>query len=247
MDSQLPNPKRALRVEWWIISAILALVIISMLAIWQPWRRLDPNARTVQVTGQATVQEVPDQFVFNPVYQFKNSNLQAALDELTKKSNDVVAQLKKLGVADKDIKTNSDGYAYPQYIDGSASPTYSLRITVTTTDKDIAQKVQNYLLTTAPTGQVSPQVSFSEQKRKQVETQARDQATKDARTKAERTAQNLGFSLGAVKSVDDGAGFSDGGIVPLNEDKRTSGTQSLTVQPGQNDLSYSLRVTYFVQ
>lgn len=245
MDSLQPK-NRGLILDYRVICVVLLVVIAGMLAFWRPWEG-NPD-RTVEVTGQATVTAVPDEFVFYPTYEFKNANREAALAALTAKSSDVVAKLKELGVADDAIKTNADGYDYPTYKEGDTStPTYTLRLTVTLGDKDQAQKVQDYLLTTTPTGSVSPQATFSDKKRAELENQARDQATKDARTKAEQSARNLGFSLGQVKTVNDGAGF---GTLPFRGNVAADiavAPESLTIQPGENELTYTVTVTYFVR
>lgn len=221
--------------------------------MWKPWEgRVSSSSRTIDVTGQATVKAEPDQFVFYPYYEFKNSNKEQALVQLKNKSSELTAKLKELGVAEADIKTNSDGYdKYYFAPESNGTPTYTLRFEITLQDKDKTQKVQDYLLTTAPSGTVSPQYTFSEVKRKELESQAREQATKDARTKAEQSAKNLGFSIGKVKSVSDGAGF--GGVQPMYATDSVStrsigqNESSLVVQPGQNELSYNVSVTYFVK
>ena len=237
-----------LSIDLRIVVVGLLLVIIAMVAIWQPWMPKGDD-RTVQVTGTSKVTAVPDEFVFSPVYQFVNSDKQVALNQVSSKSDEIVKKLKELGVKDQDIKTNSSGYDYQLYkSDGSTNTTYSLSLTITVSDKDLAQKVQDYLVTTAPYGAVTPQADFSDGKRTQLENQARDLATKDARAKAEQSAKNLGFSLGPVKTVDDGAGF--GGIAyPMAASMQAtdSSMKQLTLQPGQNELNYTVTVTYFVR
>lgn len=232
-----------------VVIAILVLIILAMIAMWRPWEVKDPD-RTIVVTGQSTLKAAPDEFVFYPAYDFKNTNKQTALSELTKKSDDIVSKVKALGVEENSIKINSDGYDYPIYRNNDTSvPVYTLRLTITAGNKELAQKVQDYLVTTSPTGAVSPQATFSDAKRKELESKARDEATKDARSKAEQSAKNLGFGLSSVKNVNDGAGF--GGVTPFARDGDTAAsapeTQKLTVQPGENDLSYSVTVTYFVR
>jgi uncharacterized protein YggE len=160
-----------------------------------------------------------------------------------------VAKLKQLGVADKDIKTNSGGWSYPKYDSNYSTATYTLSLTITVGTDTLAQKVQDYLLTTSPSGTISPQANFSDQKRKQIEDQARDTASKDARKKAEQSAKNLGFKLAAVKTVNDGAGFD--GIYPAagyaTDQKDAAGRSSLTIQPGENDLTYTVTVAYYIK
>jgi uncharacterized protein YggE len=250
-----PNKRLSISFSPWLIVVLLILAIGAMLLFWKPWEaQIKADTRTTEVTGTATLKAEPDEYTFYPTYEFKDADKDAALMELTKKSEAIVAELKRLGVSDNQIKTNSSGYSQGLYfpvVSTDGSTTYSLSLTVTIGDKELAQKVQDYLVTTSPTGAVSPQATFSTAKQKELESQARDQATKDARSKAEQSAKNLGFKLAQVKSVTDGAGF--GGPIPLYsrgaaEDSIAAGAPSqLDIQPGENDLSYSVTVVYFIK
>jgi hypothetical protein len=249
MEHQKTNQLN-LRLDYRVIALLLVAVIAAMLFVWKPWQdTISANSRTIEVTGESKLTATPDEFMFYPSYQFKNNDKQAALSELTAKSNEVVAKLKELGVAEKKIKTDASGYDFPIHTEGSA-PTYTLTLTVTINDSELAQKVQDYLVTTTPSGSVSPQANFSDEKRKELENRARDKATKEARAKAEQSAKNLDFSLGAVKSVQDSAGF--GGNRPYATGANDAVTMidkasPLTIQPGENELQYSVTVTYFVK
>jgi uncharacterized protein YggE len=252
MDTNAPAKRsKGFVLDYRVVIGILLAVIIGMLIIWKPWEpQIDAKTRTVSVTGQAKVTATPDEFVFTPVYQFKNADRDVALSELSKKSDGVVKELKQLGVADNKIKTNSSGYDYPVYNkEDSSVPTYSLSLTITVDNKDLAQKVQNYLLTTSPTGSVSPQYTFSDAKRKELESKARDEATKDARSKAEQSAKNLGFTIGDIKTVNDGFNFGayarDG--IAGGAGSTDSSSAELKLQPGENDLTYQVSVVYFVK
>lgn len=242
-----------LSLDYRIIVLMLLAVIGGMLFTWKPWDAARNNStRTIEVTGEAKISAEPDEFVFYPSYEAKNADKQVAINELGKKSEELVAKLKGLGVSDAKIKTDSSGYGggdtYPGYPEKQQDPTYTLRLTVTVGTRELAQKVQDYLVTTAPSGAVSPQPSFSDAKRKQLEGQARDNATKEARAKADQSARNLGFKVGSVKSVVDGVGF--GGITPLQRAEKSdaaTATPQLSVQPGENELQYSVTVVYFVK
>ncbi len=233
-----------------VIVVLLLLVIAGMLALWRPWEATSSSDQTIEVTGEATLTDSPDEFVFYPSYEFKNADKTAALAAMTEKSGAIVAKLKELGVPDSKIKTNSSNYDYPVYYfeDKAQEPTYTLQLTITLSSLEEAQKIQDYLVSTTPSGAVSPQASFSDAKRKELESKARDEATKDARSKADQMAKNLGFKVGKVKTVTDGSGF---GIMPYAErgalDTAVSSSTSLAVQPGENELSYSVTVTYFLR
>lgn len=246
-----PKQKPRFNLDLKIVVVILLLVIVAMLILWKPWVGSSAGDRTIEVTGTATVKAEPDEYVFNPSYEFSSTDKDKALKDLTAKSDVVVAELKKLGVADSKIKTNAADYGrgyFPVVEDGQS--TYSLSLTVTVTNKELAQKVQDYLVTTSPSGQVTPLPNFSTTKQKELEAQARTEAEKDARAKAEQSAKNIGFKLGKVKSISDATGFGD--VVPLRQTD-SSGQDALvapaqlTLQPGENELSYSVTAVYYIK
>jgi len=257
IDPTTPPAKRSFSMDLKTLLLILIAVALGFL-VFDRLHRSDTVAgeeRTISVTGEATLHETPDEFVFYPSYQFKNADKNAALAELTKKSDEVVAELKKLGVADDKIKTSTSGGSYgPIYYDDTTSKdvAYTLQLTITATSNSQAQKVQDYLAGTGPTGQVSPQPNFSDAKRKSLEAKARDQATQEARSKADQSAKNLGFKVDKVKSVDDGTGFG-GGTVLRNDAQAVapmaagSASPALTVQPGLNDIRYTVTVVYTIK
>jgi uncharacterized protein YggE len=246
----LPS-NRKLLVDLRLVTAVLFVVVVLALCVWRPWNNTGTDARTVTVNGEATITAAPDEFVFYPNYQFKNASRDVALADMTKKSEEIVAGLKKVGISEDKIKTNSGGNAYPLYPEGTADATYSLNLTVTAASQEQAQKVSDYLVTTAPLGSVSPQASFSKNKRKELEAKARDAAAKDARSKADQMGKNLGFKVGKVKTISDDNGF--GIFYPAARDQAGSATSlepsqpKLSVHPGQNDLDYTVKVTYFIR
>ncbi len=240
-----------LKVNPWWLSAVLAAGLVATVLMWHPWTGAKRSADDViKVSGSATLKAEPDEYVFYPSYGFVNPDKAAGLAELTAKSEEVVAGLKKAGVADKDIKTNASGYRdYYYYNQEARTHTYTLQITATTHTRDAAQKAQDYLLTTGPSGAVSPQATFSTAKQKQLEAKGRDQATKEARAKAEQQAKNLGFKVGKVKSVED-SDMGYGGPMPYAMDAKVSSIanqSSLEVRPGENDLTYTVQVTYYIR
>jgi uncharacterized protein YggE len=244
--------KHSFSIDLRVIILLLLLVIGGMIAVWKPWNSATSSDRTVTVTGEATISQEPDEYTFYPTYEFKDTNKDTALASLTKKSEEIVAKLKELGVASSKIKVNADGYDYKLYYfnEDTNQFTYTLRPVAIVGDKEIAQKVQDYLITTSPSGQVSPQAGFSDALQKTVEDKARDEASKDARAKADQSAKNLGFKVSKVKSVSDGTSY--GGIEPyFGRDTVVSSEApkdtSLTIQPGENELVYSVTVVYYIR
>lgn len=233
-----------------VMCAALLIIIAGMLLAWTPWKAAPNNSEVIKVTGETVIKAEPDHYIFYPSYQFKNADKQAAIDAATAKNNQVIAKLKELGITDSRIRSSVDGYMDQRFSGGGSDDhLYTAQLTVTVENKDIAQKVQDYIATTAPLHNVTPQATFSESKRKELETKARDEATKDARAKAEQSAENLGFRLGRVKAVEDGNGFPE--IMPLDARGGTAvqdmAVSNLKLNPGENEIRYSVTVTYYLR
>lgn len=248
--------KLHLSLDFRVITMVLLVVIAVMLIIWKPWSGPNANDRTIEVRGESSISATPDEFVFYPSYEFKNADKTAALAEMSKKSDEIVAKLKGLGVAEADIKTSSTGYddkgirpVEPTTLttETTTTNTYTLSLTVTVTDESLVQKVQDYLVSTSPTGTVSPLANFSDEKRKALERAARSAAISEAKSKADQTAQKLGFEVGEVKTVSDGTGFSTLPAEARSSDSTTSQGSSLGVHPGENELPYAVTVVYFIR
>jgi uncharacterized protein YggE len=211
--------------------------------------------RKISVTGTTTIAAEADQFVFTPYYQKTGTNQTKINTELSNISNTVTSKLKSLGVSDSSIKTDASTYNYDIYYGNSGGDiTGTLYITVTIKNKTLAQKVQDYLVTTSATGSSTPQVSFSVAKQKVLETQARNEALKEAKDKAQASASQLGATLGKVISVNDSTSNvtapSPWQVTPASSAvdgstaTKSSSSSSYAIQPGLNDYNYSIDVTY---
>ena len=63
------KPSIQIKLNAWIICAILILVNIATIGLWQPWVDKSVSDRTIAITGSTTIESAPDQFVFSPYYQ----------------------------------------------------------------------------------------------------------------------------------------------------------------------------------
>lgn len=250
----MDKTKLNLSIDLRLISLLLLAALVTSLALWRPWTSSNSASdRIIEVNGEAILKDTPDEFSFNPSYQFDTDTKEIALAGISKKSAEVIDGLKKLGVKSNRIKADSNGFensSFPSY--GGSKVSYSLSITVLVDDPELVQKVQDYLVSTSPSGSVTPYTSFSETKRKSLESKGRTTAIKDARKKADQTAEELGFKVGKVKSISD-TGQSNGDVFPLAKPSIASDsqmtdkeTQSINVEPGQNELSYSVTIKYYI-
>jgi uncharacterized protein YggE len=246
MDKQSLN----LRLDYRILTLALLAVVISMLAVWRPWE--GSETRKITVSGQATVKAVPDEFVFYPSFSRTASDAETAKSELNTFGQKLLNEVKALGVPEEKIKLDSSSYDYyypvdkPQQTD---EQTVTLQVTITVDNKELAQKVQDYLASTDAKGQLTAQASFSTEKQKTLEAEARQKAIEDAKSKADQTAANLNSRLGNVLEISDGTGFGGcyGAICPMMgaaEDSAKSSRSSLPVTPGENELNFTVQVIF---
>ncbi len=242
--SNLPTVTISLK----LVATILIATNMATIILWKPWNNSTSATRKISVSGQATIKAVPDEYVLSPYFEFTNADRTKATAELTSLSTTTTAKLKELGVKDEQIKSNTNGYdkySYGMPVDNTTN-TLQLQYTITVNDKDLAQKVQDYLLTLKPKGQISPLAQFSESKKKELEDQARSKAIDDAKSKAQKTASQLGAKVGKVVTISEGSGM--GGPIAYGvatmEAKADSSISSVPVQVGQNDFSYSVSVEY---
>jgi len=242
----LKNQKISLDLR--IVSLVLLVGLIASIVMWKPWQTT--STRTISVSGESSSKAVPDEYQFMPTYQKKGTDRAAIQKELTDKINEVIAKLKELGVDESNISLASS--TYDNYYNDGTNEVTSNTLTIAVNDKDLSQKISDYLVTTAPEGQLSPYATFSKDKQKEVENQLRSEAITDAKKKAEQMAKDLGAKLGKVETITDQTG--GGGVFPMLS--RTEGSvgmasdsvvSSLPVLPGKQELSYTVQITYQIK
>lgn len=248
--------KLSIDVRW--ICGLLLAVILGMLIVWKPWSKAVSTDKTITVTGEASAEKAPDEYVFYPVYSSNGDTSAVAVQAVSKKGNEVVSKLKELGVKDQQIKTDVDvngGYFGIEPLsptdDRSIKNTKSasFRITCKISDKDLAQKITDYLATSGAIGGITPQVQFKEETTKQIEKDLREAATKDAKDKAQAQAKILGVKLGKALKVAD----KDEGRVIYSYDSINSSAiaedKSATpkIYPGTQPIRFSVTVTFAIK
>lgn len=242
--------KLTLSISWRVVSFVLLAVIVVMVVLWRPWSTTT-TTRKISVTGQATVKSTPDEYVLSPYFEFTNADRIKANAELSAQSTVIAAKLKELGVEDEQIKSNTNGYdTYGYYGIPTDANTLTLGYTISVTDKEIAQKVQDYMLSLKAKGQISPQATFSESKQNELQTQAREKAIDDAKHNADVTAKQFNAKVGRVVTVNDGGSagvpiaYSTQGMSAIDTKLETSTAPSVPIQVGQDEYSYSVSVEY---
>lgn len=240
------NQKLTVSIHPVAIIILLALVIIGMFALWRPWEGTKTQ-RTITVTGTAEISATPDEFIFSPYFKRTGSDTAKLKSDLDTFGMQLQSKLEALGVPSGNITLMSSNYGQSTAIApggttaDNGQSTITLMATIKTSTEELAQKVQDYLATTDAEGQTTSQASFSKQKSQQLEDQARDAAAKDARSKADRTAKDLGGSVGKVISVKDSPVPSP--IYPMTAISGNA-QASLPVTPGQNKVDFNVEAVF---
>lgn len=208
---------------------------------------------TITVTGEGEVTIAPDiaELSFG-VTTGVQTTAKAASDKIAKDMNAILAAVKAMGIAEKDIATESF-YLNPSYdwADGRQrlrgyEATQSLRVKVRDLDK-----VGDVL--TAATDNGANQaggVNFTLDNPEGKKDEARTEAIADAKKKAEDLAAQLGQTLGDVQSFQENSG---GWYPPVMYAAReeaygvggaVADKASVPMPSGEQDLTVSVTITY---
>jgi uncharacterized protein YggE len=257
MSEQQPSLRSIyVKLDLRIVVVALLAVIAVMLFLWKPWQDSSPGTiRKITISGEATIDAVPDEYRLYPYFERTDSDQKAAQEELNTLAQEIIAKAKELGLSEDDVALNSDAYDQYRYYYLDAEPsteesTVTLRVDIVARDKEKAQKMQDYLLTLDPKGQLSPIASFSEEKQKNLEAEARTKAIEDAKSKADTTAQQLGGKIGKIITVSD----NSAGNIPIFSTLETrsadvsigaeANESSLPIASGTQEINYSVTIEY---
>lgn len=251
-SDQPTTNKTHLIIDWRLVSLLLVAALAVCMFLWKPWVTKSSTARKITVSGEATIKATPDQYQLGPYFEFTGDHKKAVTDAATM-ATQVSAKLKEIGVKDTEIKSSTSSYDkyMPMPETGATEENLQLSYTITLTNKDTAQKVQDYFLNTAAKGQISPYPTFSESKQKQLEAEAREKAIDDAKSKASKSAGQIDAKLGKVVTISDGSSSGGCGSYGLCAganlsvaDSSEGSKSSIPVQSGQNEFSSSVQVEY---
>lgn len=239
-----PEKRITLTLSWKLLSIILIILVLVLgayIVYLKPWQSVSSNPRTIEITGEATIKKAPDSFVFNPSYEADSQ------EAITAKTNQVVTDLKALGLGDAGIQTQVS--SYEEY--GNNGPTgkynHSVYLTLSVEEKDLAQKVQDYLVSSGATGQVSPTTGFTKETEKALKDEATTLAVEDAKRRAEQTANNMGVTLGKVIKINEASEGME--VMPISayDSSVARESTSLPINAGEAEYPYSVKVEFEIK
>ena len=219
------------------------------------------SVATISFDGKGEIFVAPDIARLDFSIRESGNTQKKAQDNVAKKSKATIDLLKKVGIAEKDIKTLSYN-AYPQYDYGPQCLAYPCppqnppKIIGFEVSQNISVKVRNIdetgkildILASANVADLSgPNFEIDEVEKVQAE--ARKKAIADAKNKAENLARDLGVKL--VRVVNFSEGNQGGGPIYYEAKAMSAGgaeSQPLPEIPkGENIISSFVTITYEIK
>lgn len=210
----------------------------------------DQTERTITVTGYGKVSGSNDIAVTS--IGFTNTNADVAVAQLTNKKvmDSVLAELKKMGIADADLQSNYS--IYPEYDytadNGRNLKGYTVTNNVTVKIRDLS-KIPAVLELAGKFGanQVG-NLNFTIDDPENLRNMARDKALLDAKQKAAALAARLGVQVVAVVSYNEFDANTYPVISPMYSQKAldtaVGGSAPEAVAGGSQDVAMNVNVTY---
>ncbi len=207
--------------------------------------------RTISVSGSGVAYGSPDVATAQIGVQTRGTDPGQAMEDNNAQMAGIIAALKAMGIADKDIQTtNFSVYAQqdynPQTGETLQTITYVVDNTVNITVRDLG-KLGDVLSGAVEAGANSIYgVSFAVENQTALEQTARGQAMTDARTRAEALAALAGVTLDVPLSISEN--FSGGEpLYYAREAAAQAGGSAVPVQTGQIAVNLNVSVTYIIK
>ncbi|HUS82601.1 MAG TPA: SIMPL domain-containing protein [Dehalococcoidia bacterium] len=241
--------------------AVIALITFGLLAFLGTACEGDkitvasPNGNTLQgitVSGEGKATGQPDIALLSLGISTLRPTVAEARDEAASTMQKVIDSVKGNGVAEKDIQSTQYSI-YPEYdysIRGSQKLLgYRITNTVSIKVRDIDKTSDVLDGATAAGGDLTQvqNITFTIDEPDALRDQAREDAVKDAKARAQRLADTAGVKLGDPISITES---SVSPPVPMAADMREtlgSGEESTPIQPGELDVNLTVQVVFAIE
>jgi uncharacterized protein len=238
-----------------LVGGIAALVLLLVLAVLGAYTlgardRSGPGAESVTVSGSGKVTVVPDLLIADLTVKVTRPTNAAALSAGNRVQAKVTEALEKAGVAKKDIRTTSFS-VHPHYVyDGKGErqegydAEHSLRVYAR--DLDTAGRVIGDAVTAGGNAVQIQSTRLTLSDKSEAMGEARENAVKDARSRAKVYATAADRGLGAVVKIKEQSANAD--FRPLANDmdleSATLAKSVVPIEPGEQKLTVSVQVVF---
>ena len=210
--------------------------------------KADRMERTVTVNGFGKVTGNNDIAVTTIGYSNTNKDVAKAQADNKKVMDQIYAELKKMGVADKDMQSNYTIYPDYNYTQDKGQELKGYRVTNSLTIKirDLS-KISDTLALAGKYGATEVSgLSFTIDDPENLKSQARDKALADVRLKAAHLANVLRMRLGGIVSYNEYEGGNDIYQQKVFLGAEVGGGGPMAVSGGSKDVAMNVSITYEV-
>lgn len=251
----------------WVVLTFALLLALGLAGTWLWGQMASPAvaqtsgtsngynpAQSITVIGQGTFQSKPDVAHVSIGVETSAETVGGAVEQNGAKMSSILAALKAVGIAEKDIQTmhysvQLDRYPEPMPRAGEESgepaPQYRVSNMANVTVRDLA-KVGDVLDAVIEAGANNIWgVNFALEDPAAAQAEARSKAIDDAKARAQALAELGGVELGPVMSISEVIG---GGVAPMPmmaAERAVSGAGPIS--PGEVEISYQIQVSYFIE
>jgi uncharacterized protein YggE len=252
MDQSIKNLAGMATLVLMLVAVFLSIQVVKGL------KTTEVNAsNTITVEGSSEVFAAPDIATISFGASATMKELKDAQAEVEKNSSKAIEAVKALGIDAKDIQTTYYN-AYPQYdykcgqfgCGGSNGTLIGYQVTQTTTVKIRDLTKVSQILGAVGSAKVSDiqGPNFDIENKDDLQSQAREEAIKEAKEKAKVLANQLGVRLGRIVSFNEG-GYGGPIMYAKTEMAMDSqaGNPAPTIETGQNRIYSSVSIVYRVK
>ena len=240
-----------------IFLAVLGILKYSSKLTWSFHTMTTPGESAFRVSAVGDVYASPDTAEISLGVEKEAKTVAKAQEDINEVNNQLIDDLKKLGVEEKDIKTTQYGinprYEYERESGKRNLVGYSATVSILVKTKDFEKL--NQIIDTATGAGINRLngLSFVIEDKDAVRAEARDQAIDKAKDKAKAIAKASGMSLGKIinVSVSDGDYYPVPRAVSYETDMMKGmggGIEEATqVEAGETKISVSVTLSYEIK
>lgn len=227
---------------------LLGLMLLCLAASLVRGQETCPPAKLVRTTGTADIKVTPDEVMVRVGVERQSAKARTAKDAVSATSRKILDALKTLGVEDKDVQT---AYLYLQpmidYRNGVRITNFTAEQSLSVKLRDISKLDDVMDAVIAAGANRIDGIEYQSSELRKYKDQARDEAVKAAREKADALANGLGNQVGKTYSIDEMQ--QSGGFYPMaglvaNVSMEATKARGPSTAPGQLTVTASVTVAF---
>lgn len=176
------------------------------------------------------------------------STIASAQEQTNSAANKIIDDLKKLGIAEKDIKTTNysinPNYDYSRGGQNITGYTVTQSLDINITPIDVANKAIDVATADGANLVGGINFTFNDKTKKDLEDRARTEAVKMAKEKAQSLANATGIKLGKIVDIQESSDFNPRPIMMAQSFGAGKTAADTSLQPGENSITINITLSY---